>query len=341
MSRAIDLSRSEYRSLNITPEPPKNSSAQKNKGWSFINIYHLVELRNIYLALKRYSFQGGIKNFSTFCSGEVPFENKPWTYRKVEEYLNALRNFQILNPDNTIQEGVFSDKPMDMPLDEDDHNSLRRIFYTYFRFKEIHAWFLDIHSPDRKTVIQRASVSELTAGSHPIFAFSYNSRFKDAFISALADNATIVYLDNNVSIARQVMRLWDVYIQWGKTLGVLEYFSLQQVGITLTHQSALSCYYHLDDGAKFESSLYDLMRSRYGKKKVFVPELVFALAIEMRISIRQIHDFIIEEYKTNRELFSLDNTSEIFISRKKFRQGEVILFPIYRDSYISHITITK
>ncbi|MGE0634870.1 MAG: hypothetical protein AB7G44_02885 [Bacteroidia bacterium] len=341
MNTQVDLSNSEYTPLTvISDSEAKSLGSIKGKGWSFTNIYHLIELRNVFLALKIHSFNGDIKNFTKYCIDKLPYEEKKWNYRKVEEYINALRNFGILGERNLIENDFFEDNSFDSPLSQKDINSLKTIYYGYFRFKEIHSWFLSINPLDRKDSIEKVDSKDLISKSNKLYSFSYNSRFTDAYITELKDNTKVFYLDNNNKMNRALMRLWDVYVKWGRTLGVLEKFSLDQVGISLEKKKLLNCTYHLkDDKPKFK--LFDYIFLNFGKQKVFLPDLVFKIACEERLSIEAINNFIIEEYLHNREIFNIENTSEIFIKVRKLREKETMLYPLYRDSYISHINVIK
>ena len=66
------------------------------KGWSFSYVYHLVELRNIYLALRN---AGPIKfeDFAKYCSTiKLPFVKTKWKKRRILEQINALVNFELI-----------------------------------------------------------------------------------------------------------------------------------------------------------------------------------------------------------------------------------------------------
>lgn len=341
MSIAINLNGSSLINLSVINENQASRFQElKNKKWSFVNIYHLKELRDIYLALNAANFNGDIKLFAGFCEKYVSFEKEPWTYRKVEEYINALRNFGIVGRDKVLDKQFFKEKSWNDVLDIDDLSSLRLIFYQYFRFKEIHSWFVSIANQNTSEFIEQINELQLITNSKPLYSFSYNSRFTDAFISELKNGTDIYYLDNEIAINRAVMRLWDVYIKWGRTLGVIERFNLDQLGISLSSKGAINCNYHINNSSP-KLSLYEYMNKYTLKKKVFVPELIYKIAIDERLSINAICQFILNEYSCNKHLFSIDNTSEIFIKVKKIKPTDSILFPIYRNSYISHLTLMQ
>ncbi len=341
MSKYIDLTKSTYFPIQaISEEESADLTALKNKGWSFTNIYHLIELRNLYLALIETSFDGDIKKFSIYCSENVPYVENKWNYRKVEEYINALRNYGILLEFNRIKLDFFKRKPYNSALDSDDVDALKEIYYSYFRFKEIHTWFIELGQIQRKKQIEQLSRAKLATDSNVLYSFSHKARFTDAFISELENKTPIYFISDEISINRVLMRFWDVYVKWGKTLGVLEKFSLEHLDIGLLSKRSLNCSYHTRQGTP-EYTLYDYIAKNYGKKKVYLPELVFKIALNERFSVEFIKNFIINEYIENRSLFNIDSTSEIFIKVNKITDTESILFPIYRGVYISHIIIIQ
>jgi hypothetical protein len=341
MSRSIDLGQLERVSIQALKEQDVGELAmQENKGWSFTNIYQLDELRNIYIALCQSRFNGNIKKFTSYCIDNVPYVEKPWTYRKVEEYLNALKNYGLLSKQNELKQNVFPVKSYSEPLDQSDIEILQDIYYSYFRFKEIHTWFVDLNVIDRKKQIEELSTHSLLYKSHLLYSFSLLSRFTDAFIETIHGNTKIFFIDSGISINGALMRFWDVYVKWGKTLGVLEKFSLEHLEIEIIPKTSLSCTYHIRPGSP-EFNLYDYVLTHYGKKRVFVPELVAKIAVEKRFSVENIKKYIINEYIDNRSRFNIDSTSEIFIKVGKIKDFQSILFPLYRDTYISHLTVIQ
>lgn len=341
MNHSLDLWQLERLSIQALSEQDVGEFAiQENKGWSFTNIYQLDELRNIYIALNLSQFDGNIKSFTSFCIENVPFVEKPWTYRKVEEYLNALKNYGLLSKQHELKQNAFNIKSYDEPLDSADIETLKEIYYSYFRFQEIHTWFINLNNSNRKKQIKNLSRHDLLYNSGLLYSFSINSRFTDAFIDRLSGNPKIFFIDNEVSINRALMRFWDVYIKWGKTVGVVEKFNLEHLGIETIPKTSLSCSYHIHPGTP-EFKLYDYVMTHYGKKRVFVPDLVAKIAAEKRFAIENIKKYIINEYIDNRSLFNIDSTSEIFIKVGKIKDTQSILFPLYRDTYISHLTLIQ
>lgn len=338
MSKRINLENSSSKPISIIGETD-DAELGIIKGWSFINIYDLLEFRNLYLAMNRANFKGEITKFMTYCQEHVPYKNKPWSYRKVEEYINAFRNFGIVVNDK-VKEEIFLETDYAECLSDADKKSLMRIYYSYIRFREIHTWFTKIDSQDRRQVVLNFNYEDLITEATQLYSFSSESRFTNSFINTYSNNATIYTLDENTPVGRRLIRFWDVYIAWGKTLGIVEKFSLETIDMGLQNKKALSCTYHLNPNQP-TFSLREYIKTHFGHRKVFVPELVSRISLENRISIDATKTFIISEYVNCREHFTLDNTSEIFFKLASIKDRESILYPIYRDLYISHITLIQ
>lgn len=341
MNIEFDLSKTVQQHISVIGDRETvDVGAIENKGWSFVNIYSLVEFRNVYFALIKSSFDGNIVKFVNYCDNNLPFDNKPWTYRKIEEYLNAFRNFRILSPDNKINKDLFSGHQVSNELNENDKEVLKHIFYNYFRFKEIHTWFTDIDSVNRKASVNDFKQSYLKNKGTELYSFSIGKRFTDAFFKSETQLSPIYILDDSKALNRRMMRFWDVYTSWGRSLGVLEKVNIEPLNRHYNLKSAISCSYHVAEN-KINETLENYLKHKFGFKKVYLPELVFDLAIENRVSVNAAKKYIIEEYQKSREKFSLDNTSEIFIKVGRIDERESLLYPLYREQYISHITLLQ
>ncbi|HLA58017.1 MAG TPA: hypothetical protein VK622_04635 [Puia sp.] len=340
MNLKIDLLNPITQSITVIEDrETAEVGAVEGKGWSFINVYSLIELRNIYLAMVKSGFDGDLSKFSDYCDTNLPYERKPWSYRKVEEYINALRNFKILSKDNHLIQGIFKDQDIQNELSTEDKAVLKKIYYSYFRFKEIHTWFTNISASDRKQEVINFSEVRLREKSEELYSFSRSKRFTDSFFVDKEDLFKIYILDDSSTLNRRMMRFWHVYVTWGRLLGVLEKVNIDPLN-TGGIQTAISCSYHIEKDV-VKCDLVKYVKSKFGNRKTFIPEIVFKFAMENRISIRLAKEFILEQYQKNRDKFSIDNTSEIFIEVARIDKEDNLLYPLYRGSYISHLTLLQ
>jgi len=87
-------------------------------------------------------------------------------------------------------------------------------------------------------------------------------------------------------------------------------------------------------------SLIDFIKNNYPERKnIDLSLLIFTLCTIFRKSLSSTKDYIIEEYKRNKEYISLVRTSEVFIKSGKFAENSTVIYPKYKDSFISHLII--
>lgn len=326
-----------------------NEARQLNeKGWSLSYTYYLSELRDVYLALKITKFQDH-NSFTEFCKSiSLPFAKTRWDKRRVLEYLNALKNFSLVGPDYQITKRVFNNRVIGSPLTQDDLNVFREIYFDYFRFKEIFSWFIDPSPLSRLDLIKRINIGRIRNDSKPLFAFSENGKFMDSFIYDLEDSATIYSIrrnsldseGNKVLGGEDLMRFWDVFIKWGLTLKVIEKFSLKSLGIEVSSAKNLSCCYIINENP-VDIDLVKYVDERFSNRYIYLPQLVFDIATEYRLSLEKAQTIIIDQYRAHREYFSFERTSEIFVKRGEIKADDKILFPKYNDAYISHMVVRR
>ena len=347
MRNAIDLTTSLRRRLRCISHP----EAQRflKKGWTLSSTYYFSELRDVYLALTLTDFHN-IASFTQFCNEiHLPFVRSPWQQRRVLEHLNALINFALVDTDYHVAKRVFLDSRIGNPVTETEKAVFREIYFNYFRFKEVFSWFVDLNSKSRLTLVQELRDGDIINDSRPLFAISERSRFYDTFFYDLRDRADLYYLspiesDSNgegTTGNADLMRFWDLFAKWGTELGVLERFSLKDVGIqTSSHKNIVCAFVLLDYPREF--NLIDFISKRWPSSTYFyLPELVFEIARTYRVSVEQSHYMVISEYRTHKEHLSFERTSEIFLRGAEINEKDKILFPKYNDSYISHLVVRK
>lgn len=327
----IDLTQSKTIPISFLNEEDAKKQSSYQKGWSFSYVYHFSELKDIYLVLRNTELKRPIDILNYHLELGLKYEKTPWEERRILEQINALKNFGLVSGDNEVVKQVFDESTIGSPLTKEDLVVFKDIYFSYFRFIEMHSWFLDPESDSRIEAMGKVTEEELANKSKVLFPFILNSRFTNAFILNLA-NSTKIY-----SIGKgneDLMRFWDVYVKWGQSLGLLEKFSLKELDVQFSSNvKSLSCIYFMrDEIANF--NLYDFIKREYKAKYIQVPKLIFKIAKRHRFSLEGIKDLIITQSLNNSEQISLQRTSEIFIRGK----GK-ILFPKYRGSYISHLTL--
>jgi hypothetical protein len=318
------------------------------KGWSLSSTYYLTEIRDIYLALKRKRYEN-LKVFTEFClSIDLPFVRTPWKERRIYENLNALKNFSLINDRYEIVRTAFDNSKIGDKLSGEDLAVFRQTYFTYFRFKEILSWFVDLNPASRLALANEVTKADVENSSQVLFVFSENGRLKDNFLDRLEDNATryfIKYKHENFDGVKEkgnedLMRFWDVFVRWGTELNVLEHFSLRDLDITTSSGSDIVCCYVINNNHP-DINLLDYIATNYNDSYIHLAELVFRIATQYRLSVRKAQELIMDQYRIHREFLSLERTSEIFIRLHEIRDEDIVLFPKYNDAYISHMVVRR
>jgi hypothetical protein len=345
MNTSLELARSPRFEMPYIDEAAARQ-LHREKGWSLSYAYYFAELRDVYLALKTHAFRD-VASFTEHClSIRLPYQKTGWNPRRLLEQLNALRNFSLVDGNHNISRQVFSHSAIGAPLSGEDLAVFRDIYFTYFRFKEMLSWFLGPTTERRATVVSRLNVDDVRMRSEPMFAFSESGRFTDSFLYELRDNTPVYYIRaNSVDCANatgneDLMRFWDVFVKWGTELAVIEKFSLRCLGFQTSSGRSLQCYYVIN-GSPAGFDLMDYLRSAGSETYIYLPELVFNLAVKYRLPVAAVHRMLFGQYEKYREQLSLERTSEIFVTGGRENRGDKILFPMYNDSYISHMVVRK
>ncbi len=77
---------------------------------------------------------------------------------------------------------------------------------------------------------------------------------------------------------------------------------------------------------------------------IYLPSMVYRIHCQTRLSLEQIIQHVIRFYQANRELVSMERTSEIFITGGRCRGGRIEarrkrFYPMHHDSFISHMIL--
>ena len=329
MINFIDLSHSKQ---IILPSLTVEANSELSKGWSFSYVYFLNELRDIYLLIEKYEY----KNNSTLidlCKKEkiVPERREDWTERNILERVNALKNFGLITTEGkVIHENVFSTNFGD-ELSLKDKLVFKNIFFSYFRFREILSWLINPYEMDRLKLMEDINEEFVSENSEVIFPFISDGRFTNSFFFELKNNTDIFVIKEKDS---DLMRFWDVFVKWGMTLGVMDKFQLKWVGInTIPDFKSLTCLY-ITKNISNDFSVIDFIKNNYKSNYIYIPELILKIILKYRFSLDEIKNKIVNQCLENKDLISMQRTSEIFVEEK-----EKILLPMYRNSYISHLLL--
>lgn len=331
MQQYIDLSKSELISLSFLNEDDARKQSDLNKGWSFSYVYHFSELKDLYLILKKTNYRKPKDIIDNLNNIGLKFESTPWEERRILEQINALKNFGLIDLNSEIIEDVFKNSDIGKPITKSDLKVFKKIYFNYFRFKEIHSWFVELESKNRISSLNKITQKELSENSNVLFPFNKNNRFTNAFLLKIEDSSDIYTIENG---NEDLMRFWDVYIKWGQALNLIEKFSLKELDFKFSsHIKSLTCVYHKST-VQDDFDLLKFLKEEYNAKYIQIPKLIYKIALRYRFSIEEIKEIIIKGALKNSENITLQRTSEIFI-----REKGKMFFPKYRDSYVSHIML--
>lgn len=317
----------------------KDAYSLYNKGWGYSFVYSLQEVRDIYLAIQKYKYINLGQFTDEYVIPHIPNVGVAWNKRRVLEILNALVNFGLLTPQyeltNTVH--LFEDYQIGKPIDDYDNKIFRRIFFSYHRFRDFSSLYLPIDN-------NYSNIEEvLLNNSMPLFSFGSERKYTDSFFKTFKDNPDIYYIpeynkDNEKNSGCKMF--WDVFISWGVQLKVMEKFNSSIFNYKLSNGKTFSCSYFLSSDNLLMPSLIDFIKNNYPERKnIDLSLLIFTLCTIFRKSLSSTKDYIIEEYKRNKEYISLVRTSEVFIKSGKFAENSTVIYPKYKDSFISHLII--
>ncbi len=331
MQQYIDLSKSKLIPLSFLNEDEARNQSDVNKGWSFSYVYHFSELKDVYLILKETEFKKPLDILKNINNLGLNFVNTPWEERRILEQINALKNFGLIDLNSDIIEDVFKKSEIGKPISEEDLEVFRKIYFSYFRFKEIHSWFIEPENEDRISALENVSEKLLLDNSNILFPFSKDNKFTNAFLLNIESSSNIYFIEKG---NEDLMRFWDVYVKWGQALNLIEKFSLKELDFKFSsHNKSISCVYHKIEMKK-EFDLFEFIKKEYKAKYIQIPRLIYKIALKHRFTIEEIKKLIIQQALFNNENMTLQRTSEIFI-----REKSKVFFPKYRDAYVSHIML--
>ncbi len=333
MTKFINLSKSPTKELHYISHD--EYIKKFNKGWSFSYTYSLVELKNVYLLIKKEGFNN-LSDFTTLClKNRLFYEKTCWNERRLLEQVNALINFGLISEEKKITNEIyFRDSEMNDTLSSDDKEVFSRIYFSYYRFKEIHSWLIDSESRSFDELLGRINQDFVVNHSRPVYPIRSSDRFTDTFIFELKDNTTIYKIGKSDKKTYEgIKRFWDVFVTWGISLNLAEKFNLADFDYKLSNFKSPPCFY-FHKPLENNFSLLNYLLNNYKSKYVYIPKLVLKLAVEHRFSIEDIKKLILKTATANSETISLQKTSEILM-----RKTELKFIPKSNGFLFSHILI--
>ena len=118
--------------MNVSPE-------SKDFGWSYFNVYSLLDFKNIYNVYYANENVRSIPVLLDYCrkNNLLSESGKSWTQRNLLEIVNALKKTGLLDIKTSDPLGGMAfDCNNSQVLTKNDIFSLRKIYYSYFRFKD-------------------------------------------------------------------------------------------------------------------------------------------------------------------------------------------------------------
>lgn len=313
-------------------------SHQFDSRWTFLNIYSLTALRDIFILSKKCKTKTVKAITNEVNVNEVKKNSsKSWTAfteRQVLENLNALVKFNLIDSSyNTITDH-FQCSKINSELSKSDKITFEILFFNYHRFKEISSWFINPSSEFHKN-FNALEKEDLIQKSSPLYYYSNNSRFYNTFLTDIESPNFRYLIKSDV-----LMRFWDVYVKWGTTLNIIERFNISKI-IDVGNKE-ISVVYFIKKFKKFD--FLEFISKNFKTRNIWIPNLIFKIAKEYRYSVNDIKAYIITNINGNDKI-TFERTSEIFLIKGKTAKKNIIdatyLYPLIDDFYISNLIIRR
>lgn len=329
MNREISLLKSNRIEL---PSLTEEAHAELSKGWSFSYVYFFKELRDIFLLIKKFKTVNKSIIYSKCVQENVlPEGNVDWNERNILERINALKNFGLITYEGEIINPYIFNSELGENLTTQDYDVFKSIFFTYFRFREIISWLINPYEKNRIKIMSSITEDYAKNNAQLVFAFISEGRFVNNFIFELINDADTFYIQEKYG---DMMRFWDVFVKWGTSLDLIDKFQLKWLDVNILPKAkSFSCLYFKKD-ISHNFSLMEFIKSYFKSDYIYIPDLILNIVIQYRFSLNDIKELIIKESLRYPNFFSMQRTSEIFLS-----ENEKPLLPIYKNSFISHLLI--
>ena len=292
----------------LIPSPERGG-----KGWSYSFIYHLKDIKKIYLVCKSANRPLSVSELLAICKeNKIESESKKeWTKRNLLEVINALKNFGLIDSSTSMcsAEDLFSYENTD--LTEKDMDVFKNIYRSYFRF-------LDFHQ-----IFQSTSNSPTI-----IYAFKEKQRFFNSFVCL--EKQEFFHINET---HQDTMRFWDVYTKWGETLGLLNKCSLASFGVEIDNPHFKNIYVcNQTTPMPREFSVCNYIQDKMPGTSYYIPDIEWKLIKEFGFSVQEIKKAILDECTAKNFTFRLQKASFLTVDHEALK-----LFPIIGNTYMSHI----
>lgn len=300
----------EMEKIPIIPQKDK-----EGKGWSYSYVYYLRNLKDVYSILYMYGGVSSIPQLLAICkTNNVQTENgKEWNGRYLLEFVNALKNFGLIDTNNNPLKDDLFESGLNEPLTTRDKNVFVNIYSSYFRFQEFHNLFGGFANATNSLLV---------------YAYMDNCRFYNRFVCA--EKNTVFYIEDQ---HQDMMRFWDVYTKWGTTLHVLNKGSLASFDISTLNDELKNAYLlNLSIPVPENFSILDYVSNVLNSKYIYIPELERDLIIKYKYSIDSIKEKLVIETNQRSNEYRLQRTSEMLVDG-----STKALLPYVENVYMSHI----
>ncbi len=331
----VDISQSKI--LPLSFQTAKEFRDEENKGWSFSGVYSFEELRDIYILLANYRFVS-VEHFTkNVVIPKMTSVENSWTSRRVREILNALVNFKWYSRNwngteykITTSIPLFSSELLCQPISDIELPVFMNVFFSYSRFKE----YISLYSCE----VEQQSVLE---NSTPVYSFISDKKYTDSFFKEIKKNPDILHVKKINETGEKnsgFSSFWDVFITWALKLDILEKFNSQLFGMKLSNGHSFACSYFISNNSL--PSLPSIIERFYSTNRIIdINSLIWHICITYRKRLKDVKKYIIDQYVENKMKYNLIRTSEIFINKSDKAGEESIAYPLYKDSYISHLIV--
>lgn len=318
----------------LLPILSDDEAAEKYCRWSYVNIYSLKDLKDIFL-ISQLTPTKTVKEITKEVN-KIKKQNEKWEERKTLEYLNALVKFNFLDTEYISKGIFFVSNIINDELSSDDIMILQATFFNFFRFKELSSWFINPNENFHKTFANLTQTDYIN-NSSLLYFYSDKNRFTDTFLTDFSECKFKYIIDSDI-----LMRFWDVYLKWGITLGILDKFNVSKFFGKLGINKEITVAYFIKPFISF--NLIEFAEKKFNSKHISISELIFEIVKQYRYAVTAIKYFIVSEIENNSRL-TYERTSEIFLIKgktsKKNIEAATYLFPKINNSYVSHLIIRK
>ncbi len=351
----IYLNHSKKIKMPILPDRIEMDSVLK-KQWTFIGVYDLRELRDVFLVIKEYHHLSKsevyqrVRELVKRTNADKNWQPADSRERDILEYQNALENLNLIDYDRNTRRFIITNfevfqksKLNQQKLLEQDKMDFKILFLNFSRFREILNWFSKdfsfLEENLEKEIFVDFDFNKLVNNTVPFYSFNRNgSKSVDSIIYSLEDNATIYTIDDS---NKNFIRFWNVFSVLGEELNIVNSFSypakvyVQNDKTLNENYRAIRYNYVVNEKIDFDIAQY---LSFYHKKEknISIPDLIKELVNKFHYPIDRIKKEIVDQCNAHKDLFSLQRTSFAFIENNESR-----FFPLVNNFYMSHIFMRK